>query len=394
MNERLKVALSFALIFSFSSIDSAISPMVGPIHAHFNVPLDHALWLISMCTAGIVLGVLAGPALTSSFRVSRLLAWSVAGMTAAHILFLTAPGFGPALAWRFWFGLSCGAAAAVLWWLTFHGVDQAYYPAMIVVLMSARPLATALGVPAAGVAASAFGWQAPMWLLGAAIAASGIGLCLVMPRHEGEKKPLRLGRVLGEYRDALRVPHAPAYYLGTTLNRMCYFGFYALAGIWFMQHYGLGLAQISLALFVIGLAEAAVNFLVPRMLKACGHDRTFLWSLAASGLLLPCFISGRLSLIWAVALITLFMLLDRVYSMAAVISIPKMFPITGNKTTFGSLNTLTAWLGLTAISGFEGRFTESLGLGWMQAVLMTCFAIGSVLIYRVQARTVLGRSAD
>ncbi|MFA6002922.1 MAG: MFS transporter [Elusimicrobiota bacterium] len=393
MKERLKVALSFALIFSFSSIDSAISPLVGPIHTHFNVPLDHALWLISMCTAGIVLGVLAGPALTSSFRVSRLLAWGAAGMVAAHALFLTAPGFELALAWRLLFGLSCGVTAAVLWWLTFHGVDRAYYPAMIVVLMSARPLATALGVPAVGLSAAALGWQSPMWILGLAIAVSGAGLFLAMPRTEDEKKPLHLGRVLGEYREALSVPHALAYYSGTTLNRMCYFGFYALAGIWFMQHYGLGVAQISLALFVIGLAEAAVNFGVPRLLRRFGHDRPFVWSLAASGLLLPGFIFGRLPLAGAVALITLFMLLDRVYSMAAVISIPQMFPITGNKTTFGSLNTLTAWLGLTIISGFEGRFTETLGLGWMQGALLLCFLIGSALIYHVQARTVLGRSA-
>ena len=31
-----------------------------------------------------------------------------------------------------------------------------------------------------------------------------------------------------------------------------YFGFYALAGIWFMNYYGLGLEAISLALLVIG----------------------------------------------------------------------------------------------------------------------------------------------
>jgi len=391
LRDKIKVAASAALIFSFSSIDSAISPLVGPIHAYFAVPLDHALWLISTATAGVVLGVLAGPALISSLRVTRLMAAGAAGMVVAHCLFLLCGGFHAALLLRFAFGLSCGITASVLWWLTFHGVAEEYYPAMIVVLMSARPLATAIGVPAVGLAAARLGWRAPLWMLGACIAVSGACLSRAMSGAQAERKPLRLGRVLGEYRDALRVPFAPAYYVGTTVNRMCYFGFYALSGIWFMRHYGLGLEAISLALLVIGLAEAAVNFFVPRLVGAFGHDRVFTGSLALSGLLLPVFIGGRLPLLWAVALIAAFMLLDRVYSMAAVITIPRMFPALGNKTTFGSLNTLTAWLGLTVSSGFEGRWTETLGIGCIQWILTACFFAGSALIYWVQRETVLGR---
>ena len=393
MIERLKVVFSFALIFSFSSIDSAISPLVGPIHAHFHVPLDQALWLISSCTAGIVLGVLIGPALTAQRRVPRLLAFAVAGMAVAHALFLLSQSFPLALALRFAFGLSCGAAASVLWWLTFHGVAPEYYPAMVVVLMSARPLATAVGVPAVGLAASRWGWQAPLWIAGLCVAASGACLTWALPREAGKSSPLRLGRIIGEYADALRVPHARAYYAGTTINRMCYFGIYALFGIWFTHHYGLGLAQMSLALLIIGLAEALVNFLVPRMIRTFGHDRLFTASLVFSGALLPIFIMGRLPLAWAVTLFAAFMLLDRVYSMAAVITIPKMFPVTGAKTVFGSLNTLTAWLGLTLISGFEGRFTDTLGIAAIEWLLVACFLVGSALIYWVQRETVLGKTA-
>ena len=61
------------------------------------------------------------------------------------------------------------------------------------------------------------------------------------------------------------------------------------------------------------------------MIRAWGHDRLFTGSLVLSGLLLPVFLGGRLPLAWAVAAVTLFMLLDRVYSMAAVITIPRMF---------------------------------------------------------------------
>jgi predicted MFS family arabinose efflux permease len=104
--DRLRVVFSFVLIFAFSSIDSAISPMVESLHLHFGVPLDSVLLLISSATTGIVLGVIAGPALTASLRVSRLLAAGAAGLVAAHALFLLAPGFHLALACRFLFGLS------------------------------------------------------------------------------------------------------------------------------------------------------------------------------------------------------------------------------------------------------------------------------------------------
>ncbi|MDD5657954.1 MAG: MFS transporter [Elusimicrobia bacterium] len=394
MSDRVKIACAFALIFSFSSIDSAISPLVGPMHAYFNVPLERSIWLICAATAGIVLGVLAGPALTSSFRVSRLLAGGAAGLTAAHAAFLLSGSFAFALSMRFVFGISCGVTASALWWLAFHGVSPERYPAMIVVLMSARPLATAIGVPAVGLAASRLDWRAPLWVLGLCVAASGAFLCRAMPGEEGPKSPLRLGRLLGEYADALRVPYAGAYYAGITINRMCYFGIYALSGVWFITHYGLGLARISAALLAIGMAEALVNFLTPRLLRRWGHDLLFTGSLLLSALLLPLFLTGRLALAWAVAAAALFMLLDRVYSMAAIISIPRMFPVPGNKTTFGSLNTLTAWLGLTAVSGFEARWTGTLGIAAVEWSLIACFLVGSALIYWVQRRTVLGRPAE
>ncbi|OGR60522.1 MAG: hypothetical protein A2X36_09865 [Elusimicrobia bacterium GWA2_69_24] len=387
--DRLRVVFSFALIFGFSCVDSAISPMVDALHLHFGVDLDTVLLLISASTAGIVIGVLAGPSMTSAFRVSRLLAAAVVVLTVTHALFLLAGGFGAALAARFFFGLASGTIAGVMWWLAFHGVSKEYYPAMIVVLMSARPLAAAIGVPAAGLAASRMGWQVPFWALGAVMAAGGAALVACMPAETEPKKPISLRVIVSDYAEAFRLPQAAEYYIGFTVNRMCYFGFYSFAGIWFIRHYGLSLDLMSAALLVIGLAEAVVNFLVPGLLRRWGHRRVFPASLAGSALVLPFFIFGKVPLAAAVALIAVFMTLDRIYCMAAIITIPRMFPSLGNKTVFGSLNTLTAWVGLTVISSFEARCTQSWGLPAVESVLVACFLLGSALIYLVQHRTVL-----
>jgi hypothetical protein len=82
------------------------------------------------------------------------------------------------------------------------------------------------------------------------------------------------------------------------------------------------------------------------------------------------------------------MLLDRIYSMALVLSIPEMFPQTGDKTAFGSLNTLTAWAGLTVITWLAGFFPGDNGLLVTEALLVLSFTAGSAALYFVQKRTV------
>ena len=81
------------------------------------------------------------------------------------------------------------------------------------------------------------------------------------------------------------------------------------------------------------------------------------------------------------------MTLDRIYSMALVISIPQMFPSIGEKTAFGSLNTLTAWGAMTVISGIQGTFTPLWGMTAMEHLLLICFIIGSLAITYVQYKT-------
>lgn len=385
MKERLAVALSFALIFAFSAVDNAVSPMVAQIAASYSVNMEAVLWFISACTSGTVLGVFLGPWLVARLGPLRLLTAATVLLAAAQAVFLLGSAQAAGLAARFAAGFCTGSIASVMWWLTFHGVSKKYYPAMIAVLMSARPLATAIGVPLAGLLAWESSWQLPYWLMAGLMAASGLGLAKVFPAGDGQAPAAGL---LEGYRRALSVPYAAQYYAGFTINRMCYFGFYAVAGIWFIEHYGLNLKAMSLALLVIGLAEALINFVVPRIIKRFGHWPTLNASLAGSLVSLLLFIWGGLELRAAVAAITVFMLLDRVYSMALVITIPEMFPATGDKTAFGSLNTLTAWGGLSLVSALAGRLIPLAGLRSVEVLLVAAFTIGTGLLYYVQARTV------
>ncbi len=394
--ERLAILFSFVFLFAFNSIDNAIAPLVQPISQTFAVSSQRALWLISVCTGGTVLGLLVGPAVLSSWRTRPTLLGVLLVMAAAQVLFALAPSFGLALLFRAVSGFAAGLVATIMWRLTFHGVSKAHFPAMVAVLMSARPLATALGVPAAGLLAWKMDWQTPVWVIAGLTTLSGLALYLFYPEspESAEEAPRQRSGVLAPYARALAVPYAWPYYLGSTVNRMAYFGFYAFCGIWFYEHYDLDLKSISLALLVIGLAEALVNFSTGRIIKLCGHKPTFLVSLGLSAILLPAFIFGKLNLVPAVALITVFMLLDRIYSMALVISIPRMFPSTGDKTAFGSLNTLTAWGAMMLISWFQGQFLGALGMSGIEAVIVGCFLVGAGMLYHVQARTVFQAPAE
>ena len=256
--------------------------------------------------------------------------------------------------------------------------------------MSARPLATAIGVPLAGLLAWKIAWQMPMQIIAALTGISGIVLYFFFPQKadmpDEEKKE---GGIIKPYIKALSVPYAAQYYLSITVNRMAYFGFYSFCGIWFYNHYGMGIKDISLALLIIGIAEAAINFSANSIIKKYGQKATLLSSIAVSAALLPLFIYGHFSAGITIAMIAAFMLLDRVYSMALIITIPQMFPSSGDKTAFGSLNTLTAWGAMMLISWIQSRFTDSLGIRAMETVIMLCFFASVVALIRIQYKTVL-----
>ncbi|MGM9992760.1 MAG: MFS transporter [Candidatus Bruticola sp.] len=424
--ERVVVVLAFILIFAFNSIDNAISPMADTIGQSFQVQAHTVLLFISFCTGGTVAGLLFGPSLVSAFKSSRLLFWCTLLLSVTQIAFACSSSFEMGLVLRTLSGLGAGFTASVMWSLTFHGVSKAYFPAMIAVLMSARPLATALGVPLAGLLTSEFNWRLPIFIIAALTAVSGLALAWFYPsppadlgKEAAANRPTAedservstdsnikastsplcsrltlssfgsIGRaVIEPYIKALSVPHAVTYYLGSLINRMAYFGFYSLCGLWFPFHYKLDIKEVSLALFIIGLADCIINFFTNSIIKRFGHRSTFLVSIIFSLFLLPVFIYGQLNVQVAVGAIAVFMTLDRIYSMALVISVPDMFPSIGDKTAFGSLNTFTAWGAMSVIAALQGFFTQRWGMTFMESLLILCFAVGGAMITYIQWKTV------
>jgi predicted MFS family arabinose efflux permease len=376
------VISSFILIVAFSTVDLAISPLAELFRINFQVPIEKVLWLISSCTFGIVLGVFAGPVFTRSFRVPGIVAACTPVMLISLALFLLIPNFYGALLVRFFFGLAVGVLSTVMWWITFHGIGKEYFQSMLTVLVGSRPLAVAVGVPSAGMIALYFGgWKTAFLVLLILIVAAGIMLILSFPKDEEEKKPLALSSFFKEYHTALSLPGAKLYYLSLTINKVCYFGFYSMTGIWFIRIYHLTPFNISSLLVFIGLAEATIAFAVPMVFRAFGQDRMFYLSLFLSIPVFALLFRGEFILPVSVFLFALFVVLDRIYSMALIASIPQMFKDCPNKTIMGSLMTLSAWSSLMAISWFQGEFLDAIGLKTTGLILWGCLIIGSLLLY-------------
>ena len=83
----------------------------------------------------------------------------------------------------------------------------------------------------------------------------------------------------------------------------------------------------------------------------------------------------------SIFLFALFVVLDRIYSMALIAAIPQMFKDCANKAIMGSLMTLSAWLSLMFISWFQGQFLDVLGLKAVGLILLCCLGAGSGLLF-------------
>lgn len=379
----IAVCASFALIFAFSSVDHAISPMVESFSLYYGQPLNRVLWLISFCTAGIVCGIIAGPALMKSAGPYRLALGGVLFLAAPLALFIAGGSFYAALALRFLFGLGAGVISTVMWWLAYEGVDRRFYTAMITVLMAARPMAVAAGVPLAGFIAYRAGWQWSFAVFLALIILSALFLLTVMTDGKRPWTPFKMTGFFSAYQRVLAEPRAGLFYGGLLLTRICYFGFYSMLGIWMIRYYGLDVGGITRQLAFIGIAETLVNFIIPPILKL-NRRAVVNASLALSVPAFAVFVYGALPLWLAVLMIAVFVMLDRVYTMASVMAVPEIFPGLQDKTATGNMVTLTAWIGLTAVSAIEGAWLNLSSVPLMATVLLVSLAAGLVCLHKVQ----------
>lgn len=380
----ISLVFSFAFIFFFSSIDNSIAPMAKDIASHFSVKPETGLLLISACSWSVAAGLLAGPSIISAISPSKTLFFSGIILSLSSAVFPISNFFPAALVLRVLAGFGGGLAACVMWWMAYHGVEKKHSGSMLAVLMSARPLAVALGVPASALAAFYFHWSYPIFLLSAGVFISAAGVYFSFPEGDGILPEKRIWK---GYSKALSTPYASAFYLGFFLNRMCYFGFYAFCGIWFSHHYGFDLKTTGYYLLIIGLAEAAVNFFSASLVEKFGYMKIFYWGILSSAFSLPLFLFGKADAKTALVLISFFMLADRIYVMALASRIPKMFSSNPDKTSFGSLNTLSAWAAGGLIAAVFSGLIEKKGIFYAETLILFCFLSGSYLLFYCLKKT-------
>ena len=381
------VIASFTVVFAFSTVDHAISPLVEWLSAFFQIGQAHTLWLISSCTAGIVLGLFVGPQLLKTAPVSYSIWASLAMMAGGIWVFVSVPHFIVALTSRFVFGLGAGLFSTLLWWLAYETIDKRFYIPMITVLTAARPMAVAAGVPLVLYGGNSFGWRPAFAVMGALAAIFCFIFGLAAPKDNKAKTPFTLRALMDTYQTAWKTQHLRPFFTAMFINRLCYFGFYSMLGIWFIEHYHLNTIELAKPLVAIGLCETAINFVVPILMKI-GKKPLFYGAILLNVLAFACFAWGKLSLGLTIALIGLFAMTDRIYNMLLLVFIPDIFSSSTDRTTIGRLVTLVSWGSLLFVSWGEGMFLSHIGVNPVSAFLLITLVLGFGCYIRLLRRSI------
>lgn len=385
------VISSFIIVFAFSTVDHAISPMVAVLEAFFDVPAQQVLWLISSCTLGIVAGLFAGPQLIKSFTVKQVFAASILMMVAGLFVFVNCNIFWVSLTVRFIFGLGAGLISTIMWWLAYESIDRAFYTPMITVLTASRPMAVAAGVPLVMYASNYAGWQAAFAAAGVLLLLFSFSLAWGCPKDTGTKHSFTVKSVFMRYLTAAATPNFKPFFCAMFVNRICYFGFYSMLGLWFMKKYNLTTIEMAKPLMVIGLCETLINFIVPLMMKI-GKKTLFYFAVGLSIISFAAFIWGFLPIWAAIFFIALFAMSDRIYNMLILIFIPEVFPSSKDRTTIGSSVTLVSWTALAFISYLQGAFLEKAGMDIVSLFLLFALIAGIISYIAVLRKSVLGKA--
>lgn len=380
----IKIALLITLIvFAYCSADNAVSPLVSIFHLHFKVSEAAVLYLIASCTFGIVVGSLIGPVLVAKYTARKLMLFATLILALATIVFFSINSFPVAIISRLIFGICSGLLAAVIWWITFHGVTGKGIDIMLAVALTARPVAMSLGIPLVGLITAMTNWQIAYAFLVVILLVATFGLYCILEQPQNSKlqPPTSL---LIEYRDVFSLTHSINYYLGMTLNSIGYFGFYSLAGIWFSQHYHLSFLQIATMFLFIGGAEVIINFISPVIFRTFAFKQTIIIVCLGIPITYALFIYAQFSLYLALSFIILFIMLNRALVYACLRTLPVMFSTHQNKTTLGSLVTLSLWLGFAIASGLQGKLLANFSIQVVETMLLGMLILGTMLIFITQ----------
>lgn len=386
-HEMFIIIFSGLLIFSFASADNAVSPLVGVFHGYYLVSMPTVLLLISSCTFGIVIGMLLGPIFIANLGASKTLISATILLSLSTLLFILTKQFNLAVLWRMMFGFFSGLLANVMWWLTFQYTKGKASDAMVVVMMTARPVALCLGIPLTGLIATHLNWQAAFGVFLVLTLLSGLVL-YVFSKKDKASHTKHISGLFREYSNVFKLSYSLWFYLGMFLNACGYFGFYAFAGIWFIKHYQLTLRQISTLFLFIGMGEIIINFISPWLYRKLVYKKLFTLICIANLIVFGLFINAQFRLLWTVLLIVLFIMLNRVFLFPVIRNIPVLFKTHENKATLGALITLSMWLGFAIVSWLQAKLLLIVGINFVGNLLLTLLGLGLLITYWVQKRMV------
>lgn len=381
------VIAAFAVVFAFSTADHAISPMADIFKTAFAISQERSLWLISSCTVGILLGLFSGPVLIKAYKPGPISYISLLMMLTGITGFVASFNFLFALGCRLIFGLGAGLVSTVLWWLAYESISKKFYTPMITVLTASRPMAVAAGVPLILCSSVVLGWRISFALIGGILVLSMLVFIWALPLYRGNIIKLNFTGAINTYIDLFKTPFVKPFFIAMFINRLCYFGFYSMLGIWFIKKYGFTAAALSKPLMIIGICETAINFIVPILMKY-GQRKLFLIAVFTNIVFFTAFILGIMP-VWAtILLIGLFAMTDRIYNMLLLIFIPNIFNQFENKTVIGSMVTLVSWASLAFISYLEGALLDKIGMTAFAVLLIIALTAGILLYINTLYRTV------
>lgn len=385
MRNTLLILSCVFLTFAASSVDNAVSPIVALLHSFYSIPTSSVLLLITSCSLGIVVGNIVGPVLVAKYDISHLFLYTVIPLSIFLCLFTLMKSFNMAIISRGLFGLCFGIIASIIWWLTFEGTSGKTANAMITLNMTVRSAAICIGVPVAGFITFFASWKMAflLFLLMILLAIYPLYKRLDQIKHLQKKKKVTL---LKEYKNVFSLPHSISFYLGTTLNSIAYFGFYAFAGIWFMTHYQLNLQQISTIFIFMGAAELMVNLFTIEIYKKFPYKKLFPVVSVLNILAFAFFIVGILPLYITLPLIIAFIMLNRIFLFAVLKSIGVIFAQYDNKATLGSLITVTSWGGFAMASWYQAKFLTFFGIKIIDISLIACLLFGIIIMNRIHRK--------
>lgn len=259
-------------------------PFAPALSRALDVPLTAITSLIAVTQATGFLGILFGPVADRfGYRVMMLagLGMLIAGMFGGGLF----PCYGFIFAALFLAGLGKSLFDPALQAYVGERIPFKRRGLVIGILETAWAASTLLGVPLVGLLIEIWGWRSPFILLGTVGLLSGIALFTLIPREDGTPKPRSRSRIfLGAWTHLFHERPARGIMGFAFLVSVANDNLFVVYGVWFENHFGLGILALGLGTTVIGAAELLGETLTATIADRIGLERSIVAGLLLSGL--------------------------------------------------------------------------------------------------------------